>query len=322
MKNIYSRIAFFALLALLFQSCYKFEEGYRGDYADSSAEFTVTLETPAFGAIGDEILFSIVAKSEYDIRSIIVGTEKNDGGEGTGYVIKPGVSSPLINHAYGTVQDNTKELDLQYKYVMPQKESKIEIRFSLIDEEGIKTKRFTIQPVPKIVQYDDVSLCTNTSARTDGFSSVDGKVYHNMTLFSTISESNLAVQKSIDFVFSTQNNSMASLVAPYDSHFTTVFTNKNKTQFKSMKSMSNADFMNLTNGSLAYYAQLDSIDHGSTNIGNLKVGDIVGFKTDFASANSFKYGILRINAIHPANCEGYDGLSFRMRMDVVTQKEN
>lgn len=321
MKNIPSRIAIYALLTLLFQSCYKVEEGYRGEYAESSADFVVTLETPAFGAIGDEILFSIMAKSEYDIRSIIVGAAKNAGGEGTGYVVNTG-ASPLINHAYGTVQDNTKELDLQYKYVMAQNESKIEMTFSLVDDEGIKTEKVTIYPVPEIVQYDDVSLCTNTSARTDGFSSVDGKVYHNMTLFAPVTETNTAVQKSIDFVFSTHDNSMASLVAPYDGRFTAVFANKNKTQFRLMKSMSDADFENLTNGYLAHFAQLDSIDHGSTNIGNLKVGDIVGFKTDFASANSFKYGILRINAIHPANCEGYDGLSFRMRMDVVTQKEN
>ncbi len=320
MKNIVTKILFYVVIAMVFQSCFKFEDGYRIDYKESLADLNIEFETPAYGAVGDSILFTIRAKSDYNIRSIIVNTAKYNGDEGTGYVIKSGTDSPLIDHAYGTVQNNTKELDLAYRYVIAQDTSKVEAAISLVDEEGIKTQKFTIQTVPSTVAYSDVVLCTNTSARTDGFSTLTGTTYHNMTAYATVTEANTAVQKAIDFVFITENNSVAWLASPYDGRFSANFQSKNKSLFKRMESMDNADFDKLSNGYLAYFAQLDGIDSGTTSLGDLKVGDIIGFKTDFASTNSSKYGILRIKAIHPTNCEGYEGLSFKMIMDVVTQK--
>jgi len=318
-KNLMHKIFAVGLLMISLTACYDVEEGYRTDYSESSADFSVIPLTLNRGAIGDTISFEINARSDFDMKSIIVQSSAT-GKEGTGYKIKPGANDPLIDHSFGTIKRNTREIGLYYHYIVSQDSIDVSITFSLIDEEGKKTSTQKILTVPSIVRYPNIVLYTNTNAKTDGFSTVDGKVYRNLPSYDAVSEVNQTIQESIDVIFIVSGNS-AMFVAPYNGNFWTGFTVKNKTKFKKMNSVTTDDFTHLTNASLSQFIDADEVNTGTTWIGNVKVGDFIGFKTDFASKNSYKYGILKIKALHPANVEVYDGMSYMVEMDVVTQIE-
>jgi hypothetical protein len=305
------------LLFLGLSACYDVEEGYRIDYDESSANFTVNAVTLNRGAVGDTIRFEIKAISDFDLKSIIVQSTTT-GKEGTGYTIKTGASDPLIDHAFGTIKRGTREIDLLYNYIVSQDSIDVTINFSLIDEEGKKTATQKVLTVPSIVRYSNISLYTNTNAKTDGFSTADGVVYRNLPAYDAVSEVNQAIQESIDVIFIVSGNS-AMFVAPYNGNFWTGFTVKNKTKFKKMDSVTAENFEQLTNASLSQFIDTDEVNSGTTWVGNVKVGDFIGFKTDFASKNSYKYGIMHIKAMHPANVAAYEGMSYVVEMDVVTQ---
>jgi hypothetical protein len=194
----------------------------------------------------------------------------------------------------------------------------VTITFTMIDGEGKKSSAHSILTVPSIKRYSNVVLYNNSASKTDGFSTADGKVYKSLSTYESITAANQSVQETIDLIFRVNNNS-AMLVAPYDGNFSSNFTVKNKTKFRKMKGITETDFAELTNASLSYFIDKDTVSNGSTHVSDIKVGDFIGYRTDFASANSYKYGIIKVNSIHPANCSWYDGISYMFEMEVVTQ---
>jgi len=316
-KKLINKIAVTGMLMIGLSACSNVEDGYRIEYAESQAEFNVSTINLNRGAVGDSIMFSIQAQASTDIKSIIVSSSLS-GAEKTGFVINQGKTDPFVDHAYGTVQKNTKNIDVVYKYVVSQDTSDVVITFSMIDGQGKKTKEFDVITVPAITRYNKVTMYSNTPAKTDGLSTCDGKVYTTLSNYDPVSTANKAVQESLDVVFIVSGNS-ALLVGPYDGNFWSNMKIKNKTKFKKLVNMTAADFNGLTNASLSYFVDQGQVDKGTTGVTDIKVGDFIGFKTDFASTNSYKYGIAKVNALHPANCAWYEGKSYLIEMDVVTQ---
>jgi hypothetical protein len=306
------------LLLIAAYSCENVEDGYEVNYKESSASFNVTLEKYDRGAVGDTVRFHIEASSDYDIKSLVI-TSSVSGSEKSGFEIDPTSADPLIDHAYGTIQEGIREFSIYYNYIIAQDTSDLSIVLTLIDEEGMKSDTQKVYTVPSIVKYDSVVMFTQTAAKVDGFSTFNGIVYHYLPDYGTVSEANLSVQESVDIIFIV-NNDVASVVAPYNGSFENSFTVKNKTKFRLLKGVSNEDFDHLNNATVSLIAEDNDVGGGSTSLSNIKVGDIIGFKTDYASSNSYHYGMIRINAIHPVNSEYYEGVSYLFEMDVVTQK--
>lgn len=318
-KKILSKIVVICLSAVAFTACYDVEDGYRTNYSESSATFTVAAKNMERGAVGDTIWYEINAQSNFDIKSIIIESSTS-GSEGTGLYIKNGVNDPLIDHTFGTIQKNIKEFNLGYCYIISQDTVDVSLSFSLIDEEGKKSSSFKVLTVPAITRYNSITMYTNSNSKTDGFSTVDGMVYKKLAGYESITTDNVKVQESIDIVFIVSDNS-AMFVAPYNGNFSSNFSVRNKTKLKKMESITATDFATLTNASLSNFIDTDEVNKGATSVSDVKVGDFIGFKTDFASANSYKYGIMKINSIHPANCDWYEGTSYMVEMEVVTQIE-
>lgn len=298
-------------------ACYDVHDGYRIDYSESPAEFNVTPTSLTFGAIGDTISFRIEATAESDIKSIIVNTSIS-GMEGSGFVVPSGVNDPLVDHTFGTIEKHTRSITLDYLYIVAQDSLDSKITFSLIDGDGKKSMQHSIQVVPAIIRYPNVDLYTNTAQKTDGFSTSDGVAYRVLSNYESVTEVNKTVQESLDIIF-TVNGGSAIIGAPYDWTFSSNMKIRNKTKFKKLTDITDTDFEGLTNGSLANFVESAKVEKGATALWNVQVGDIIGFKTDYASKNSYKYGIIRINALHPASCAWYPGLSYVVGMDVVSQ---
>ncbi|MDP4276349.1 MAG: hypothetical protein Q8914_01830 [Bacteroidota bacterium] len=305
------------LLMSVMSACYDVEDGYRINYAESTAQFSVTPATVTRGAVGDTLRFTILAKAETDIKSVIV-TSSLSGKEGTGFVVDSGKTDPLIDHTYGTIQKNTRQLELVYKYIVAQDSDNVMLTFSMIDGDGKKSASFEVFTVPSITSYSHVILYTNSASKTDGFSTADGTIYRALANYEAVTTVNQAVQESLDFIFLVSNGS-ALLAGPYDGNFSTNMKIRNKTKFKLLTDITTAAFDSLTPATLSYLVDLGKVDKGTTSISGIKVGDFIGYKTDFASTNSYKYGIIRVNAIHPSNCSWYDGVSYLIDMDVVSQ---
>lgn len=318
--NIAKQLKFISggiLFLIAAYSCENVEDGIEVSYRESSAVFNVSLETYDRGAIGDTVRFHIEASSDYDIRSLVV-TSSVSGSEKSGFEIDPNSIDPLIDHAYGTVQEGTREFSIYYNYIINQDTSDLSIELTLIDKEGMRSETRKIYTVPSIAKYDSVVMYTQTASKTDGFSSYDGTVFHYLPDYDEVTEANRNVQESVDFIFLV-NNDVATIVAPYNGIFQTAFTIKNKTRFRLLKSISSDDFDKLSNASVSQITEDQDVDGGSTSLTNLQVGDMIGFKTDYASTNSYHYGILRIKAIHPTNSEYYEGVCYYFEMDVITQ---
>lgn len=305
------------MFVIAFTSCNNVEDGYRINYPESTADLSVTPLKMERGAIGDTVLYKISAQSDVNIKSIIIGASTS-GKEGTGLYLEEGVSDPLIDHTYGTIQKNTKNLNLGYRYIVSQDSVEVTISFSLIDEEGKKATSTKVITVPGITRYNSITMYTNSNSKTDGLSTADGTVYKKLSSYEAITTDNVKVQESIDVIFIVSNNS-AMFVAPYNGNFSSNFTVRNKTKFKKMKSLNTDDFASLTNASFSYFIDTDEVNKGATSVSDVKVGDFIGYKTDFASTNSYKYGIMKINSIHPTNCDWYEGTSYVVEMEVVTQ---
>lgn len=309
------------LVAVLgIQSCENVEDGYRIDYPETPAEFSVLLKTPDRGAVGETIEFSIMANSSYDIKSLVVNTDVS-GAEGTGYVIDSTQVDPLIDHVYGTIQAGIQEINVNYNYKVANDSIDPVITFILVDEFGSKTIQHSLFAVPPIVSYDSIVLFAKSNTEADGLSTSDGKVYHDLNKYADVSVANEAVQESLDIVFLIQKDTdIAMLVAPYNGDFSSSMSIRNKTLFKVLSGVSSEDFDNLTSASLSSFTEDEAVKNGSTFMSDVKVGDIIGFRTDFASTNPYHFGMLRINSIHPTNCEYYEGTSYLIEFDVVTQK--
>lgn len=300
---------------MILSSCYDVTEGYDVDYGETSATFEVTNLGYSYGAIDDTIKFSVIAEANIYIKSIIVESTIS-GDDGTGFDTASMVVDPFIDHAYGTILDSTTSADLIYFYIIGQDSSDVKLTISMVDEEGMASVTSKIYTVPSIVTYDSISMYSKTTVKTDGFSTYDGTVYHNLYDYEDVTEDNLEVQESLDIIFYV-DDSKAYLVSPYSG--SNGFSVVNKTIFKAMTSLTTNKFDELTNASLAYYAEIDTISSGTSYLEDIQVGDIIGFRTDYASINSYAYGMIRVNAIHPTNCDYYDGKSYMLEMDVVTQ---
>lgn len=313
---------FIILLSLIgvlgIRSCENVEDGYRIDYPESPAEFTVSLLSADRGAIRDTISYSLKATSEYDIKSLVI-TSSVSGGDGTGYVIYPDMEDPLIDHVFGTIQPGTRNIDLVYNYVVAQDTLNSDLTFTLIDDFGKNTFVQSVITVPSITEYKQIVMYSQSDEKTDGFSSIDGQVYHDLQKYEELTVENEAIQQSIDLIFIISGGGTA-LVAPYNGQFSSNMAIRNKTLVKLMPEVSNEEFDNLSNASLSLLTEEYEIKNGTTSVENVKVGDIIGFRTDFASSNPYHYGMLRINAIHPTNIEHYEGISYLIEADIVTQK--
>jgi len=318
-KKLHNKILLIGMFVIAFTSCNNVEEGYRIDYSESAADFTVTALNMERGAIGDTIFYEIKAQSDFDLKSIIVQSSTS-GNEGTGFYIEEGGIDPFIDHTYGTIQKGTKGFDIGYRYIVSQDSVEVTLSFSLIDKDGKKEASTKMITVPSITRYSNITIYTNSNSKTDGFSTAEGTVYKKLPGYESINSDNVKVQEAIDVIFLVSNNE-AMFVAPYNGNFASNFTVRNKTKFRKMESITVSDFATLTNASLSYFIDTDKVNNGSTSVSNVKVGDFIGFKTDFASTNSYKYGIMKINSIHPANCDWYEGTSYVLEMEVVTQIE-
>jgi hypothetical protein len=292
--------------------------GFRFDYVETPASFSVTLNTADRGAVGEAIIFSIQAKSDFNIKSLVVDSEVS-GTSGTGFVIDSSQTDPLIDHAYGTIQKGTKEIDIYYHYVIENDTLDPRISFTLVDEYGSKTVQHNLYAVPSIVSYDSLVLFAQSRINADGFSTYDGAVYHRLADYEEVTAVNEQVQESLDIVFLISNETSA-LVAPYNGNFGSAMSIRNKTLLKLLPDVTSAEFDSLTPASVSKITEEAEVKKGSTDLWDIKAGDIIGFRTDFASTNPYHYGILRINAIHPTNCEYYEGTSYLVEFDVVTQK--
>ncbi len=316
MKKYYIPLLIASIICGFF-ACDNVDEGYKIDYPDSSSEFAVALQTPDRGSINDTIKYTITANSNTDIKSIVVKSSIS-GGDGTGLIVPDGVTDPLVDHIFGTIQPGTQSLDLQYQYIINQDTLDPTITFTLIDEEGENCDTSDLMVIPDIAKYFAINLYAQTNSLADGFSTADNIVYHNLTNYANVSTVNAAIQKSLDIVF-IKDGDNAMLVAPYSGYFSSGMSTKNKTLFKKIEEMNSCDFDNLSNADVSEITEENMVKKGTTDIDNLQVGDIIGFRTDFASANPYHFGLIRINAIHPTNVEYYDGISYIIEIDVISQ---
>jgi hypothetical protein len=319
-KETLYKITGLCLLSLFFFSCEKnVKDGYRIDYNESTAQLTVTTSDTT-GAVGDTIVFSIQAESDFDIKSIVI-TGSPSGSSSSGFVIPSGSTDPLIDHIFGTIQKNTKAFQITYNYIVTQDTADPVVTFKLIDESGQKVVKKTIATLYSIAHYNSVILFTHSSSQADGFSTVDSAKYRDLSQYATTSTAHNAIQESTDIIFVVTNSDTAWLVAPYDGKFST--TNnafiKNKTRFKLLTDVTSSGFDNIKSASLSAIIKRDSIkQNGTTNIA-VKTGSIVGFFTDYNSSNSYKAGMLRVIAIHPSYCSWYTGTTYQIEMDIITQ---
>lgn len=319
-RKLHQFVVVAILSSLLIASCEDLvEEGYDKDYSESLAELEVTPAAYNYGAIGDTLRYIIKAKSEFDIKSIVVISSEL-GASGSGYELTDSID-PFIDHRFGIIQKNVKQLDILYKFVIPETSSKVTLEFKLIDEEGQKVVEHSIIIVPEVSKYDSVVLYTQSSLNADGFSTIDGVPYRDVKQYEPFSSVNQAIKESLDMVFIVDESSYSAiLAAPVDTSFQSGLDIKNKTRFKLINSITSEQFDSITNGSLVALTALDSISRkGGYNISGIQTGDIIGFVTDYYSANSFKTGLIRVNAIHPSSCEWYVGETYLIEMDVVTQ---
>lgn len=321
-KETLYKIAGLCMLILFFACEKNVEDGYRIDYKESTAQLTITTADTT-GAIGDTVYFSIQATSDFNIKSIVVSGFPS-GSSSSGFAIPSGNTDPLIDHIYGTIQANTKTFNIIYKYVVNQDTADPVVTFKLIDESGQKVVKQNIATLNSIAKYDSVVLFTKSADQTDGFATLNllGKsaVYQNLANYAVTSDINTPVQKSVDIIF-VVDNGVGYIIAPYDWRFST--TNaafvRNKTRFKLLTDVSSDSFDNITSSSISAIIRRDSVKQTGETAVPVEVGSIVGFFTDYNSTNSYKAGMLRVNAIHPSACSWYTGKVYQIEMDIITQ---
>ena len=320
MNRLHLYLILNTLVIMILFSCENVQEGYTVDYNQSSAQFTVELMNSDRGTKGDSAMFNIHINSSYELKSILVATGVS-GGDGSGYVIDSSGVDPLIDHTYGRLQPGQTSLDIDYNYIFPSDSVETTVTFTLIDEEGKLEREFTLVGVPSVASYDSVVFYNNESSYlADAFSTVDGSIYYNISNYTEFTTWNLDIQENFDIVFLATESGKAMLSGPYNGSVTASLSVKNKTIFKKLTELTSNDFDELTPVSLSEITEDYNVKKGSTIIDDVQVGDIIGFRTDFASTNPYKYGILRVNAIHPTNVDHYEGISYLIEMDVMTQQ--
>ena len=313
-------IVIFAMLGLY--SCDDLvDEGYRTVYASSDAQFSLEPLSLESGAPGDVISYKLTVSSKQEILSCIVQAT-NQGAGGSGYdVAKEGYDDPFADHNYGTVKPGTKSFTVKYDYIIPNEVNNSRLTFTIIDEMGKVSQTASITVVPSIKKYHNRNLYARNNSFYDAFATINGLVYPNIKAnYSTESQENIAVQEKIDIIFFYDAGANRSYIAsPADGKVSLGLNVENATLFKKLD-LSEADFGNVTAGSLIDLTRKDSIAYyGSSRVSGFKVGDIVGFTTDLNAQHSLKTGLILVKGLHPTNIDHYPGTSYVMEYDIVTQ---
>lgn len=311
----------FAVGLLIFSACTDWvEEGYRPSYEESEAALEIQPLGFEMGASGDVVSYQITASSEYEIKSCVV-QYTYEGASGTGYDVgTEGYDDPFADHNYGTIKKGVKSFKVKYDFIIPDDINKTKLSFSIIDEQGKKTAEANINVVPKIKKYSNKRLYAKNNVYHDAFATIDGIVYPDIiTNYSSFSAENNAVQEKIDIVFLVNNNK-SYIAAPSYYNLAMELDVENQTKFKKLNSVSIDDFNSITPASLVNITTVDSISYyGSYQVSNIKTGDIIGFTTDLNAVHSLKVGLIKVNEIHPAQIDRYEGKSFMLECDIVTQ---
>lgn len=297
------------------------EDGYRIDYSDSDAAFSIEAIGYEMGAAGDVVSYKITANSANDIKSLVVESNQ-PGANGSGYDVgTDGFDDPFADHIYGTIKKSVTAFTVKYDFIIPKDINKSKLIFSLIDEQGKVSSEVNISVVPSIKNYSNKNIFSKDNLYYDAFASINGVVYEDIkTNFSTASEENISVQEKIDIVFYVSNTGSSVICSPAYGGLSVDLKVENQTKFKTLPTISDDDFSNITPASLVELTKADSIGYyGSTGISKVKVGDIIGFTTDLNAVHSFKTGLIKVNGLHPTNVSRYEGKSYVLECDIVTQ---
>lgn len=319
MKILIHKIIGLSMLIMTLLSCQDLvEDGYRTEYNESTAQLSVSTVGYGSGAINDTVRFLIQANSDYDINSIIV-TSSISGAGGSGFTVPDNSVDPLIDHSFGTVQENIKEFSLYYDYIVTQDTADPVVTFKLIDAEGQKIVKESIVTLYSVAKYKNVSLFFESYSKTDGFSTQDSAKYRDLSNYVTETDDNKAIQKSIDIIFAIESDA-AWLIAPNDWRFSAPATFlRNKTRFLLIPGVSSAEFDKMNSSAINNIVIADSVKQKGTSSVQVQLGSVVCFFTDYGSTNSYKAGVLRVKAVHPSFCSWYTGETYQLDMDIVTQ---
>jgi hypothetical protein len=317
-KNIFSLLLILSGVVALFSCDDMVTGGLRPEYGETDAKLQVTAVKDTFGITGDTIQFAIHAESNNNIRAFAINAQYQ-GESGTKFSYT-GID-PFIDHSYGTIQNNIKSFDIVYSYVIPANVNKVRIEFTLTDEVGKKTAQQTIALVNDVEFYQGIVLHSSNNFKTDGFSSFNGVVYQNLKNNEATTETNREVQENLDIVFLTDMNTQsAKLAAPAYGGFSSGMAIKNKTNFLLLEEMNIDTFDAIRAGTIQNIVSLTSItETDSYSVEKLKVGDFVGFVTDYNASNSYKIGVLHITSLHKSSCEWYEGTTYSIEFDAKVE---
>ncbi len=298
------------------------EDGYRITYPISDANFNIEPIGYEMGAAGDVVSYKITANSANAMKSLVVETNQ-PGANGSGYDVgSVGFDDPFADHIYGTIKKSVTAFTVKYDYIIPKDINKSKLVFTLIDDQGKVSNEVNIAVVPTIKKYANNSLYAKDRLFYDAFATIDGIVYPDIrTNFSTSSEENKTVQEKIDVIFyHNVSNNQSYITSPADDGVNIDLNIENATKFKKMQVITHEDFQAMTAASLFEKTKADSIAYyGSSAVSGIRVGDIIGFSTDINALHSLKTGLLKINSLHPTNISRYEGKSYVMECDVITQ---
>lgn len=321
--KLFSTLLALSGLLIILMSCEDLvEKGYRIDYNESDAELVVEAIGDTSAAVGETISFRIEVSSNTIIKSCIIQSNKPGAG-GSGYDVGTvGFDDPFADHNFGTIKKNITSFVVKYNYVVPKDVNSSKLIFSVIDELGKKSDTIEIVVVPTIKKYSNKKLYAKNRLYNDAFATIDGLVYPNIkTNFSSTSEENTTVQEKIDVVFFVDNG-ISIISSPAYSGLNLDLNIENDTKFKKLSNISHEMFENITASSLVGLTKSDSISYyGSSAISGVKVGDIIGFTTDLNAVHALKTGVIKINQLHPTSISRYEGVSYVMECDIVTQIE-
>lgn len=320
---IQDKAAVIVLLFVVLTSCEDLvQDGYRVDYPESDAVFTVEALEYEAGAIGDVVSYKLRVSSNHNIQSCVVQTS-NPGASGSGYdVATDGYDDPFADHNYGTVKKDIKSFIVKYDYVIPENVNKSKLTFSIIDEMGKVSQVVSLDVVSDIKVHEGVELFARNSIFFDAFATIDGLVYPDIkNNYAQSSAESIDVQEKIDIVFYYDEGGNSSVIAsPDNGNLGIELQVENATRFKRMTEITEEDFNSITAASLLELTRNDSIAYyGSSQVRNIVVGDIVGFTTDLIAIHSLKTGLIKVNGLHPTNVGHYEGTAYVMECDIVTQ---
>ncbi len=323
-RNIIQRkAAVMILFFVVLTSCDDLvQDGYRIDYPESDAVFTVEALGYESGAVGDIVSFKLSVNSSHAIKSCIVQAT-NDGASGSGYDVgTEGFDDPFADHNYGTVKKNINSFVVKYDYVIPENVNKSKLTFSVIDALGKVSQVVSVDVVSDIKIHNGVELFARNSIFFDAFATIDGLVYPDIkSNYGQSSAESLDVQEKIDIVYYYDAAGNTSVISSLDNNNLGLELQvENATRFKRMTEITEDDFNALTPASLLELTLDDSIAYyGSSQVRGIGVGDIVGFTTDLIATHSLKTGLIKVNGLHPTNVGHYEGTAYVMECDIVTQ---